>query len=66
MGKSVRMPGKSPNEFLSKETTQPAERIYTDVVGPMKKELLGRSRYFVAMFGEHSGFSFVRFINRKS
>lgn len=45
MRRTDREPNKrDPNGIFRKKTMRPVERICTDVVGPMNKESLGRSR----------------------
>lgn len=47
-------------------TTQPVQRVYTEVVVPMKTYSLGGAKYFVTLSDEYSGYAMVRFISRKS
>lgn len=49
-----------------KLTSKPAERVYTDVVGPMKCLSMGKAKYFVTSLDEVGGFSILRSFFRKS
>lgn len=67
LGKTTRSPRKSSAEkSLKKVTTRAVERLYPDVLGPLKVRALGWSKYFVTLLDEHTRYSLVRFIHRKS
>lgn len=38
------------------------ERLYTDLVEPMKHQSLGKSQYFITFLDEYSGYAMVRLI----
>lgn len=67
-----RIHGKStlvPRNLVSDETKaalKAIERVYADVVSPMKEESVGKAKYFVILLNEYSGYSMVRFIFRKN
>lgn len=42
------------------------ERVFSDVVGPMKYMSVSKSRYFATILNFCSGYSMVRFVGRKS
>lgn len=46
--------------------TAPVERVYTDVLRPVKSSSLRRSTYFVTLLYGFSGYLLVRFMHRKS
>lgn len=65
LGKSTREP-RNPNENTQSSISYPVERVYSAVVSPIKTPSLGKSKYFVTLFGEFSGYSMVIIIHRKS
>lgn len=64
-GKSVRLPKKA-TALEEKAVIKALDRLFSDLVGPMKQQSLGRARYFVALLDASLGFSIVRFIHRKN
>lgn len=62
-GKQTRLPFTAKHE---KSTKRCLELIHTDICGPMKKESLSKSIYFVTFIDDYSRKIFVYFINKKS
>lgn len=65
LGKATRKPRKSIGMWGNK-SKRPIERVYTDVVGPMRTPSLGGAKYFVTLIDEYSGYSMVRFMKHKT
>lgn len=63
LGKITRMPRKRRE---GTGVTKPVERVYTDVIGPMRHQSIGKAKYFVTLLDEYSGYSMVRFMVRKN
>lgn len=63
--KSQRVPRKTAGEE-DRKSSKPLERVFSDVVGPMKNQSMAKSRYFVTLLDECSGYSLIRFVDRKS
>lgn len=42
-------------------SSHPIERVFTDLVGPIKTVSLGGLRYFVTMFGKRYGYMAIKF-----
>lgn len=62
-GKQTRLPFISKQE---KSTTRCLELVHSDICGPMKKESLSKSLYFVTFIDDYSRKIFVYFIRKKS
>lgn len=45
--------------------TKPIERVFTELVGPIKVESMNHSKYFITLVDEYSGYSMVRFLKWK-
>ncbi|CAA9997809.1 unnamed protein product, partial [Nesidiocoris tenuis] len=58
MGKQARLPFK-PSKHRAKD---PLELVHMDLCGPMETESLGGSRYFLAIIGDHTRYTFVYFM----
>lgn len=65
LGKSTRTPRRS-KKRQTNDAMQPIERVYSDVMGPTRRPSLGKSKYFVTLLDEFSGYTIVRFLHRKS
>lgn len=51
--------------FDEKGPKRPLQKVYSDIVGSMKCKSNRKARYFVTQFDSYSGYSIVRFTNRK-
>lgn len=51
--------------YVDKMVVRQTERVLSDSAGPMKHQLLGRSKYFVTLLDACRGLSNVRFIHCK-
>lgn len=62
-GKQTRLPFATKQR---KSTTKRLELVHTDICGPMKKESLSKSIYFITFIDDFSRKIFVYFMNKKS
>lgn len=58
IGKSTHKPRKLRKPET--KSSKPIERVYSDVVGSMKSQSMGKAKYFVTLFHESSGLSMVK------
>lgn len=61
----MRLPRKS-TALEEKAASNPLDRKFSDLVGTMKQQSLGRVRYFVRLLGLCSGYSLFRSTHRKN
>ena len=65
LGKSKKMPRPKVTE-ARKCSTAPLDRVFSDVVGPVRYPSMSNAVYSVTLLDDSSGFSMVRFLKRKA